>query len=155
MQDRALRKQLVTLLQGGEAHAPVEETVRSFNAAHAGSRIEPIRNTPWRLIEHLRIAQWDILEFSRNPQHVSPKFPSGYWPQSDAPANGASWQTAVESFCADLRAMQALVANQNTDLFAPIPHGEGQTILRQALLVVDHNAYHMGQLVALQRALES
>ena len=112
--------------------------------------------TAWRLLEHLRLAQWDILEFSRNPQHVSPKWPEGYWPEGDAPpprADNAAWRKSVEGFRADLKAMQNLVENPGTDLFAAIPGGDGQTILREALLVADHNAYHLGQLVMLRRQL--
>ena len=110
-------------------------------------------HTPWRLVEHIRIAQWDILEFCRNPKHVSPKFPDGYWPDGDAPPDSTAWGKSVEAFRADLQAMQDLVADPSTDLFTPIPHGDGQTILREALLVADHNAYHLGQLVTVRRAL--
>lgn len=101
----------------------------------------------------MRIAQWDILEFSRNPQHVSPEFPHGYWPPGDAPPDGKAWEKSLAAFRADLRAMQDLVANPAVDLFAPIPHADGQTILREALLVADHNAYHLGQLIIVRRAL--
>jgi hypothetical protein len=106
-----------------------------------------------RRLEHLRIAQWDILEFSRNPKHVSPKFPEGLWPQGDGPPNSQAWDRSVAAFRADLRAMQELVRDPSTDLFAPLPHGDGQTVLREALLVADHNAYHLGQLVLLRRGL--
>jgi hypothetical protein len=101
----------------------------------------------------MRIAQWDILEFSRNPKHVSPEFPEGYWPHGDAPPDAAAWDNSLAAFRADLQAMQDLVANPATDLFARIPHGEDQTILREALLLADHNAYHLGQLVMLRRVL--
>src|SRR5438105_8230260 len=110
-------------------------------------------HTPWRLLEHMRIAQWDILEFCRNPRHVSPPFPQGYWPAGDAPPDEAAWDRSVAAFQADLQAMQDLVADPATDLFAPFPHGEGQTVLREALLVADHNAYHLGQLVVVRRLL--
>jgi hypothetical protein len=105
------------------------------------------------LLEHLRIAQWDILEFSRDGRHVSPPFPEGYWPSGDAPPDEEAWERSVSAFRADLKAMEALVADPSTDLFAPIPHGQGQTVLREALLVADHNAYHLGQLVLLRRLL--
>ena len=101
----------------------------------------------------MRIAQWDILEFSRNAKHVSPPFPDGYWPDEDAPPDAVAWDRCLAAFRADLQAMQDLVADPSTDLFAPIPHGDGQTILREALLVADHNAYHLGQLVMLRRML--
>jgi hypothetical protein len=101
----------------------------------------------------MRIAQRDILGFCRNPRHVSPEFPDGYWPNGDGPSNPAAWSKAIKAFQSDLKVMQDLVANPKTDLFALIPHGEGQTILREALLVADHNAYHLGQLVVVRRLL--
>ena len=110
-------------------------------------------HSPWRLLEHLRIAQWDILEFSRNPSHVSPPWPVGYWPNGDAPPDALAWDRAVDAFRADLAAMCELVNDSATDLFAPLPHGDGQTVLREALLVADHNAYHLGQLVVVRRLL--
>jgi hypothetical protein len=110
-------------------------------------------HTGWQLLEHARIAQWDILEFSRNPKHVSPGFPEGYWPKTPSPATDAEWQKSVEAFQRDLHAMVELVKNPRTDLCGKIPHGEGQTVLREALVLADHNAYHLGQLVDLRRAL--
>jgi hypothetical protein len=105
------------------------------------------------LLEHMRIAQWDILQFSRNPKHVSPDWPAGYWPQTEAPRSAAAWDKSVQQFRRDLRAMQELVESSKTDLFARIPWGDGQTILREALLMADHNAYHLGQLLDLRRVL--
>jgi hypothetical protein len=101
----------------------------------------------------LRIAQWDILEFCRDSKHVSPDFPSGYWPSSKTPPNEKAWKKSAAAFRADLKAMAGLVADKSTDLFARIPHSEGQTLLREALLVADHNAYHLGQLVLVRRLL--
>jgi hypothetical protein len=101
----------------------------------------------------MRICQWDIFEFSRNAEHVSPDFPDGYWPVTDGPPDVEAWDKSVEAFRADLQAMVDLVSDPGTDLFAPIRHGDGQTILREALLVADHNAYHLGQLVFLRRCL--
>jgi hypothetical protein len=118
-----------------------------------GVRAPGTPHTAWRLVEHLRIAQWDILEFSRNPKHVSPDWPAGYWPAGDAPPDPGAWDRSVAAFRADLAAMQALVADAGTDLFTRLPHGTGQTVLREALLVVDHNAYHLGQIVLLRRTL--
>jgi hypothetical protein len=103
----------------------------------------------------MRMAQWDILEFSRNPAHVSPEWPAGYWPLSKTPPSARAWTQSVNAFRADLQAMVALVENRRTDLFARIPHGEGQTVLREALLVADHNAYHLGQLVLLRKLLKA
>jgi len=105
------------------------------------------------LLEHLRIAQWDILEFSRNAKHQSPNWPSGYWPQDEAPPSASAWTNSVRSFEKDSKAMQSLVADPKSDLYAPFPWGEGQTLLREALVVADHNAYHVGQLVDLRRLL--
>ena len=151
--DQALREHLLYLLRKGDAHLDFEAAIAALPVALRGAKVPGVPHTPWRLLEHLRIAQWDILEFSRNPRHVSPPFPDGYWPDGDAPPDAAAWDRSVAAFRADLQAMQNLVADPATDLFAPIPHGDGQTILREALLVADHNAYHLGQLVVLRRAL--
>jgi hypothetical protein len=105
------------------------------------------------LLEHLRLAQWDILEFSRNPKHVSPPWPEGYWPEAEAPPNEQSWKASMSAFKKDLRVMEQLVAGKKTDLFAKLAWGDGQTILREALLLADHNAYHLGQLVMLRKSI--
>jgi hypothetical protein len=152
-QTAALREHLLYLLRGGGAHLDFEKAIADLPAKLRGAKPAGQPHTPWRLLEHLRLAQWDILRFSIDPHHISPAFPEGYWPQGDAPADASVWQRSVDAFRADLRAMQALVADPATDLFTPLPHGEGQTILREALLVADHNAYHLGQLVLLRRLL--
>jgi len=112
-----------------------------------------VPHTPWRLLEHMRIAQWDILEFSRNKKHESPKWPEGYWPNSAEPPNADAWKASLDQFESDLKEMQDLVKNPRTDLFAKIPWGDGQTILREVLLAADHNAYHIAQLVDARRLL--
>jgi hypothetical protein len=150
----ALRKQLIDLLDGGNAHARFDDVIKDLPTELRGTKPAGFPHSPWMLLEHLRIAQWDILEFSRTAKHVSPTWPSGYWPKVEAPADALEWSKSVEQFRADLKAVQDLVANPKTDLFAPIPWGEGQTILREALLVADHNAYHLGQLVDVRRLLE-
>ena len=150
---KSLREHLLYLLRGGGAHLPFDKAVADVPPALRGRTVAPVPHSPWRLLEHMRIAQWDILEFSRNPKHVSPPFPDGYWPKGDAPPDAKAWDRSVKAFRADLRAMQDLVADPATDLLARIPHGEGQTVLREALLVADHNAYHLGQLVAVRRLL--
>jgi len=152
-EDKALRQHLIYLLRGGGAHVDFERAIRGLPAGRRGKRPAGLPFTAWQLLEHMRIAQWDILEFSRNPRHASPDWPEGYWPASSAPPNPAAWKHSVKSFRADSKAMQALVADSSTDLFARIPHGTGQTILREALLVADHNAYHIGELVLVRRAL--
>jgi hypothetical protein len=149
----ALREHLLYLLRGGGAHLDFEKAVAGLPADLRGGKPPGQPHTPWRLLEHMRIAQWDILEFSRDPRHKSPEFPGGYWPQGDAPPDAGAWDRSVTAFRADLKAMQDLVADPATDLFAPIPHGQGQTVLREALLVADHNAYHLGQLVLVRRLL--
>jgi hypothetical protein len=151
--DSALRQHLLDLLKGGNAHATFHDAVQDFPAELRGNRPKGEPHSPWELLEHMRIAQWDILEFSRNPKHESPKFPDGYWPQSPEPPDAKAWDRSVHSFCQDLESLCALVADESTDLFAGIPHGDGHTILREALLTADHNAYHLGQLVLLRRVL--
>jgi hypothetical protein len=153
--DQALRRHLVELLDGGNAHATFEAAVADLPPKLRGTRPNGIPHTPWRLLEHLRIAQWDILEFSRNSKHVSPDWPAGYWPKEDAPPDPKAWQASIESFKTDLEAMKALVLDSAVDLFAKIPHGDAQTILREVLLVADHNAYHIGQLIVVRRALKA
>jgi hypothetical protein len=149
---KSLRKHLIWLLREGHAHAGFESAIRGLPAKARGAKVKGAPYTAWELLEHMRLAQWDILEFSRDAKHVSPDFPSGYWPKTKAPPPGA-WEKSVRRFRADLKAMERLVANPKTDLFARIPHGSGQTILREALLLADHNAYHLGQLVMLRRLL--
>lgn len=151
--DASLREHLQKLLRGRQAHVDFETAIAGLPAKLRGMKPEGLPFSPWQLLEHLRISQWDILEFSRNAKHVSPKWPEGYWPQSDAPPNAPAWDKSVQAFRAGLKAMQDLVANPSTDLLARIPHGSGQTILREAMLVADHNSYHLGQLVMLRRLL--
>lgn len=148
-----MREQLVYLLKGGGAHVHFMDAVEGFPAGKYGVFATGLPHTGWQLLEHARIAQWDILEFSRNPKHASPDFPGGYWPKTPMPPDEQAWEQSAEAFQRDLEEMVKLVQNSRTDLFAKIPHGEGQTILREALLLADHNAYHLGQLVDLRRAL--
>jgi DinB superfamily len=150
---RELREQVVYLLKGGGAHVHFMDALDDFPPGKYGTFANALPHTGWQLLEHVRLAQWDILEFSRNPKHVSPNFPDGYWPKTPMPPNDKAWDESVEAFQRDLREMENLVKNPRTDLFAKIPHGEGQTILREALVLADHNAYHLGQLVDLRRAL--
>jgi hypothetical protein len=151
--DQALREQLAALLKGGGAHVHFMDAIEGFPPAKRGAFVEGLPHTGWQLLEHVRIAQWDILEFSRNPAHVSPGFPEGYWPKTPGPPDEAAWEKSVDGFQHDLQEMIKVVKNRKTNLCAAIPHGDGQTILREALLVADHNAYHLGQLVYLRRAL--
>jgi len=153
MNDQSLREHVLYLLRDGGAHLSFEKAIAKLPPKLRGVRPRGLPHSPWRLLEHLRIAQWDILEFCRNPKHVSPEFPDGYWPEGDSPPSAAAWNKSVAAFKADLQAMQDIVGDPATDLFAKIPHGQGQTILREALLVADHNAYHLGQLVVVRRLL--
>lgn len=153
MNDTALRNQLVELLKGDHAHTSFDAAVRDFPFSMAGRQIEGLPYTAWQILEHLRIAQWDILDFSGNPGYVYIKWPDDYWPKEEAPANAGAWEKSVAAFRSDLKAMQELVANPATDLFAKIPWGEGQTILREAIVLGNHNSYHIGQLVLLRRLL--
>jgi hypothetical protein len=149
--DHALREHLLYLLGGGGAHVSFEKAIAGLPPALRGVKPPNLPYSAWHLLEHLRIAQWDIVEFTVNPKHVSPDWPDGYWPEADVLPSDAAWKKSVQQFRRDLKRMQALVANLHTDLYSPIPHGDGQTILREALLVADHNAYHLGELVAVRR----
>lgn len=149
--DQSLRDHLLSLLNGKNAHISFEDFVASFPLETCGQKIEGLPYTPWQVLEHMRIAQWDILEFSRDANHVSPKWPEGYWPQPDDLGRPDLWKETVEKFHRDLAEMKDLVANPATDLFAKIPHGSGQTIMREALLIADHNAYHLGALLVMSR----
>ncbi len=151
--NRPLREHLLYLLGGGGAHADFEKAIHGLPAKLRGAKPEGAPYSAWQLLEHMRIAQWDILEFSRNPEHISPDWPSGYWPETEEPPSPAAWEKSVKQFRADREAMQALVEDAGTDLFARIRGGSGQTVLREALLVADHNAYHVGELVLLRRML--
>jgi hypothetical protein len=151
--DAALRNHLVELLEGRKAHVDFDRAIAVLPAKLRGAKGKGLDFTPWRLLEHLRIAQRDILEFCRDPEHVSPAWPAGYWPAADTPPSARAWEKSVTAFRRDLTAMKKLVKNSKTDLFARISGGTGQTILREAMLVADHNAYHLGQLVMLRRLL--
>jgi hypothetical protein len=153
--DQAVRKQIIKLLAGEGAHASFDDAVAGLSPKLRGAKPPGQPHTAWRLVEHMRIAQWDILEFSRNPKHQSPEWPEGYWPPTDAPPRPGDWAASLRRFRADLKAMQQLVADPKNDLLALIPHGQGQTLLREAVLVIDHNAYHVAQLIMLRRMLEA
>jgi hypothetical protein len=152
-QEKILRDHLVSLLEGGDAHATFDAAVKDLPVAVRGIRPEGLPHSAWELLDHLRITLWDILEFSRDPKHVSPDWPKGYWPTSPAPPDDKAWDKSVATFQADSKAMIKLITDPSTDLFARIPHGDGQTILREALLVADHNAYHVGQLILVRSQL--
>lgn len=151
--DKSLRKHLLFLLKEEGAHQGFDAVVKDLPGELRSKRPQGAAHSPWEVLEHLRIAQWDIVEFTRDAKHVSPKFPDGYWPADAAPPNAKAWEQSVAAFRADLKTMTDMVADESVDLFAPIKHGDGQTVLRQALLLADHNAYHLGEMVVLRRLL--
>ena len=151
--DSVLRENLKNLLILGNAHVPFDDAVKGLAPQLRGKRPKNAEHSAWELLEHLRIAQSDILEFSRNAGHKSPDWPAGYWPKTAAPPDEKAWDKSVRAFRTDLKELCALVMDEATDLYAKIPHGDGQTILREALLAADHNAYHVGQLVLVRRLL--
>ena len=150
---KSLPEHLVELLNGGHAHVDFDSAVKNWPANLQGKKPEGAAHSPWEVLEHMRIAQWDILEFTRNPRHVSPEFPAGYWPKTPTPPDKKAWNKSVAAFRADLKAMIKIVQSKSTDLRTPLAHGDGQTVLREALLVADHNAYHLGELLLLRRQL--
>jgi hypothetical protein len=151
--DKVARDQLLALLRGGNAHMPYVQAVADFPMTEINTRPPNVPYTPWHLLEHIRLAQWDILEFIKNPQHVSPPWPDGYWPDRDAHADEAAWHKTIASFRADLKALQDIVQDPNTDLTAPIPHAKDYTIFREILVVSDHNAYHIGEFAILRQVM--
>ena len=153
--DQQLRDQLISLLKEGNAHVSFDDFVKDFPADKCGVRVEALPYTAWQVLEHMRIAQWDILEFSRDANHVSPKWPKGYWPEPNETGSAELWNQTVKKFRVDLNSFADLVRDPSTDLFARIPHGTGQTILREALLLADHNSNHLGALLVINRIIKS
>ena len=149
------RKQLVALLRGGQAHMGFEEAVADFPMALINARPPNVPYTFWHLLEHLRITQWDILEFVRNPKHISPEWPVGYWPNPASEATPEQWRDSLAGFRKDLKDVEALATDPATDLYSVIPHGSGQTILREIILVGDHNAYHIGEFGILRQVMQA
>jgi hypothetical protein len=149
---KQLREHLLELLEGRSAHIDTESGLEKFPETKINVRIENSPHTAWELLEHFRIAQWDIIEFSHNAKHVTPEWPDGFWPKKKGTA--ADWKRSVRQILKDLQTMRDLVADTKNDLYAPIRWGTGQTLLREAMLLADHNAYHLGQIVLLRRILE-
>ena len=152
--DQSLRKDLLELLDGAHAHASFDKVIADFPATLRGEIPKGLPHSAWMLLEHIRLAQWDILDFSRNPNYQEMKFPDDYWPKTEAPPDDEAWDQSIERFQQDLKAMEKLISDPHIDLTARIPHGTGQTLLREALLVAAHNAYHIGQLVLVRKMLE-
>lgn len=154
MDDTILRQNLLKLLEAGQAHLGPDRALAGVPFAAWGQRLAGAPYTLWQLLEHMRICQWDILEFSRRRDHVSPDYPGGYWPTNAGPPDEAAVAKSLADFERDRRAMVGLVEDPATDLFGRIPWGDGQTILREAMLVADHNAYHLGQIVLVRKLLD-
>ena len=151
--DKVMREQLVELLHGKSAHLSFDDAVAGLPPKMRGAKPEGMPHTVWRLVEHMRIAQRDILEFSKDGRHKSPKWPDGYWPEGDAPRDAGQWNQTVKQVRADLKEMMRMVKDKKVDLLAPIPGGQGQTVFREAMLVADHNSYHVAQIVMVRRML--
>lgn len=151
--DSILREQLLQLLDGRNAHQNFDDAVAGFPLEAINSRPPNVSYTPWHLIEHMRIAQWDILEFIRNPAHVSPRWPEGYWPARDAETDRQGWARSITSFRSDIDAMKSIVRDPDVDLTAEIAHAPGYTVLREALVLADHNAYHIGEFAILRQVM--
>jgi hypothetical protein len=151
--DQALRAQLAAVLSWEDAHAGLDAALAGIPVTARGVRPEGLPHSAWELLEHLRIAQTDILDFCRNPKYAEKEWPGDYWPKSPAPPSPAAWDDSIAALRRDLAGFQALANDPAIDLFAKIPHGSGQTYLREILLVTDHNAYHAGQLVLIRRRL--
>lgn len=148
-----LRKQLVDAIRGHQAHIEFKDAVKDFPPDLQGAKPAGAPHSAWQLLEHLRIAQSDILEFSRDPKHKSPDWPEGYWPKTEAPPSPKAWAQSVAAFERDNREFIALVNDPEVDLFQPFPHGDGQNLLREALLLASHNSYHLGQLMYVKKTL--
>jgi len=151
--EKALREHLLELLEGKSAHIDLESALKDFPSDKINDKPDGLPHSAWQLLEHIRIAQWDILDFCRNPNYKEMKWPDDYWPNDGG--SKKTWDLSLKQVLDDLQAMHDLVTNEFTDLFAKIPHGSGQTILREAMLVADHNAYHVGQIVFIKKMLES
>ena len=152
--DKVVRDQLLSFLRGGNAHLTFDQAVADFPPDHINVQPPNVSYTPWHLLEHIRIAQWDILEFIRDPEHVSPQWPEGYWPPSGKKADEKKWGKTITDFHADLQALQDMVQDPATDLYAPIPHAREYTVFREILLVADHNAYHIGEFAILRQVMD-
>ncbi len=151
--DTVVRKQVAQFLEESHAHAGFDAAVKDFPAELRGRRAPGAPHTAWQLLEHMRIAQWDIVEFSRDGRHKSPKWPEGYWPETEAPPSEKAWDESVARFRRERAAMQKLVLDKTRDLSAIVPHAQSQTLIREALVLMDHNSYHVGQMVLLRRLL--
>jgi hypothetical protein len=153
--DQILRQQLLALLRGGHAHMSFEHVVDNFPIDHINTHPPNFPYTPWQLLEHMRIAQWDILDFIQNPDYIEPNWPDDYWPAEADQADPRDWQNSVDSFRSDLEALITILEDPRADLYASLHYGEKYNILREILIVADHNAYHLGELAAFREILST
>jgi hypothetical protein len=151
--DKVLRERLVMLLRGGQAFQPLDELLKGITVEAAGKTVQGLPYTLWQLVDHLRFALLDILDFSRNPDYQEPNWPDDYWPKEKAPADQAALDKSIQAIKTGMEEMIRLVEDPDNDLYTPFPHGNGQTLLREAMLVAEHNAYHLGQIVLMRRLL--
>ena len=151
--DTIVREQLRTLLEGGNAHMTFDEAIANFPHEQMNTKPQNVPYTLWQLLEHIRMAQWDILEFIRNPQYVSPPWPEGYWPVESVQADEVAWEKTLVSFRADLQSLLIMVSDSEVNLYSPIPHGNGQNILREILVVADHSAYHISEFATFRQVM--
>ncbi|HML24590.1 MAG TPA: DinB family protein [Aggregatilinea sp.] len=151
--DTVLRQQVLALLRGGNAHMTIDDAVADFPLDRINERPPNVSYSPWDLLEHIRITQWDILEFTRDPNHVSPSWPDGHWPAPGEQADPLKWQATINAIHADLRSFEDIVQNPAIDLTADIPHAPGYTVLREALVIADHNSYHIGEFGILRQIM--
>ena len=152
--DAIMRSELLALLRGGNSHMEFNEAIDRFPLEHMNKKARHVPYSPWHFLEHMRITQWDILEFIRNPKHLSPDYPEGYRPRAEKQADDAQWHRTVKAFRDDLRALEEIVQDEKTDLLAPIPHAANYTIFREILVAADHNAYHIGEFAMLRQVLQ-
>jgi len=148
---KILIAELERLLNSGGAHVGLEDVAKNIPFELLGEKPHGLPYSIWQLVEHIRIAQWDMLEFSRDDQHKSPKWPQEYWPVESAPKNEEEWENSLKHISSDLKSFIKLLGT--ADLFEPIPHGSGQNLLREALQIADHTAYHLAEIVVLRRLL--
>lgn len=152
--NEVVRRELLALLDGGNAHMSFDEAVADFPPDFINKKPP---NTPysfWHFVEHLRITQWDILEFVRNPRHVSPDYPAGYRPAPESKTDAAGWRKSCDGFRVDIEALREMVRDETLDLLVPIPHAPGYNIFREILLAVDHNAYHIGEIAIMRQIMD-
>ncbi|HKJ31040.1 MAG TPA: DinB family protein [Balneolales bacterium] len=155
MEEDSARKYLLKMLKGGNAHVEIDKALTGLPFKLVGAKPDNVPYTIWQLAEHLRISQWDIIEFSRNPKYESPQWPEGYWPESEAPTNQEIWKRTKDALIQDKQDMIDMLADQSNDLYEPFAHGNGQNLFREACLIIDHNAYHIGQIILIRKLLNA